>query len=68
MNASEEKGLDLAMRGGTYSPVTVTNHDTVGAAFLGIIALISLAAFLMSQRRIWKMEKQMAQTNAPDKL
>lgn len=48
---AEMQGLELAMRGGNYSPVTVTNHDTVGTAFLGVLALFLLVAFLRERAR-----------------
>jgi hypothetical protein len=36
----------------TYSPVTVTNVDTIGSVFLGLIALALLAALIRAQARI----------------
>ena len=65
MNTLEDKGMELAGKGGTYSPVTVTNHDTVGAAFLGVIAILLLVALFGTQRRMRAMKKRMAQLGAP---
>ena len=59
MKPSDTQSLELASKGGTYSPVSVTNHDTVGATFLGVIALILLAVFLRVQRQT--LQKQVGQ-------
>jgi len=49
MENLESKGMELALKGGNYSPVHVTNNDTVGAALLGAIAVLLLIAFLRSR-------------------
>lgn len=38
-----------AVSPGNYSPVTVYNKDTVGAVFLGILALIFMVAWMRSE-------------------
>ena len=66
MDAMQDKGLELAGRGGTYSPVTVSNHDTVGAAFLGVIAILLLVALFGTQRRMRFMKKRMPHLGVPE--
>ena len=36
---------------GNYSPVTVTNEDTVGAVFLGILSIILLIGWVRAEAR-----------------
>ena len=36
---------------GTYSPVTVTVKDTLGAFFLGILTVILLISWMRSEKR-----------------
>jgi len=36
---------------GTYSPVTVTVKDTIGAFFLGILTVILLIGWMRSEKR-----------------
>jgi hypothetical protein len=55
------QGLELANKGGNYSPVTVTNNDTVGAAFLGIVAVLLLIMFMRAQARTRALEQQLVQ-------
>lgn len=49
MESFENNEPELAHKGGNYSPVTVTNNDTVGALVLGILALVLLIAFLRAR-------------------
>jgi hypothetical protein len=37
---------------GNYSPVSVNNKDTVGAVFLGILAVILLLGWVRAEARI----------------
>lgn len=48
---TEMAGVELAARGGNYSPVKVINNDTLGTLLLGIMAIILLIAFMRSQAR-----------------
>ena len=41
----------------TYSPVTVTNVDTIGSVFLGLIALALLAALIRAHARMEALTK-----------
>jgi hypothetical protein len=61
MNQSETDSAELARRGGNYSPVTVTNNDTVGATFLGLIAILLLVALLRAEARYRALEKRLSQ-------
>jgi hypothetical protein len=45
----------------TYNSVTVTNADTIGSVFLGLIALTLLAALIRAQARIEALTRQLAQ-------
>lgn len=58
MNA-EEKGMELAHKGGNYSPITVTNNDTMGTLVLGVVSIALLIALVCSRRRISKLEKEL---------
>jgi hypothetical protein len=40
-----------AVSPGNYSPVTVYNHDTVGAMFLGIFAVTLLIGWMRAEAR-----------------
>ena len=44
---------------GTYSPVTVYMEDTLGAIFLGILAVILLIGWRRAEKRYWALAKQM---------
>jgi hypothetical protein len=44
----------------TFSPVTVHNQDTIGATYLGLIAIMLLAAFLRSEARNRELVKKLA--------
>lgn len=59
MNPSEINGVELAGRGGNYSPVTVTNNDTVGAAFLRIVAILLLITLMRSQKQNRDLRKKL---------
>ena len=41
-----------AVSPGNYSPVSVTNKDTVGAVFLGILSIILLIGWVRAEARI----------------
>jgi hypothetical protein len=49
-----------AVAPGSYSPVTVDMADTVGATFLGIIALVLLVAFVRSEARCRALTARLA--------
>ncbi|MEO8355423.1 MAG: hypothetical protein ABI621_05895 [Chloroflexota bacterium] len=44
---------------GNYSPVTVTMEDTVGATFLGILAVILLIGWRRAESRNRRLVKQL---------
>jgi hypothetical protein len=60
METPDTKGMELANKGGNYSPVHVSNNDTVGAAILGAIALLLLIALLRAQSRTRTLEKMLS--------
>ena len=43
-----------------YNPVKVSSQDTVGAVFLGILALVLLILYLRAQRRNAALELEIA--------
>ena len=43
--------MDDPRRWANYNPVTVTSSDTIGAALLGLLALVLLIELLRSQAR-----------------
>jgi hypothetical protein len=43
---------------GTYSPVTVTISDSIGAVFLGIVAMILLVGWRRAETRYKKLVEQ----------
>lgn len=59
MENSEPQGMELPLKGGNYSPVHVTNNDTIGAAILGAMALLLLIALLRAQARMRTWEKML---------
>jgi hypothetical protein len=44
----------------TYSPVTVTNVDTLASVFLGLVALALVAALVRALDRIEALSRQLA--------
>ncbi len=50
LNLSSQRQTPLVSPG-TYSPVTVYNHDSLGALILGILALILLIGWMRGEER-----------------
>jgi hypothetical protein len=57
----DKQGLEMASRGGNFNPVTVTNHDTVGAAFLGLLSILLLVGLWRVSARAAALEKTLTQ-------
>ena len=53
---------------GNYSPVTVTMEDSVGAVFLGILAVILLIGWRRAESRNRQLIHQLRSTDANDPL
>ena len=65
MDTLETKGMDLASKGGNYSPVHVINNDTIGAVFLGTMAFVLLIAFLRAHAQNRAYEKMLSERINP---
>lgn len=59
MAKDETAGLELAKKGGNYSPVHVVNNDTVGTVFLGVMTIVLLVAYLRVLRKNRELERQL---------
>lgn len=53
---------------GNYSPVTVHMDDTVGATFLGILAVIMLIGWRRAEARNRQLMQQLRLTDGNDSL
>lgn len=60
---SGAQGLELATKGGAYSPVTVINNDTVGTVFLGLVALVLFIAFFRAQAQTRVLERRLSKSS-----
>ncbi len=63
MNDVETQGMELANKGGNYSPVHVINNDTVGTLFLGMLALFLLVVFVRAQKRNLELEQVLVRSD-----
>ena len=66
MSTNEDNLLEYqtpAVSPGTYSPVTVTVKDTMGALFLGILSMILLIRWIRTERLNRELITQLEKIN-----
>ena len=54
----EEELLRSKARFGTYNPVTVNHHNTVGAVILGLLSFVLLIGWWRAEIRVRELERQ----------